>query len=86
MSAAGQTSWYGFAAAILAHAASLQPGESALALNRTPALTPIPTAQYPLPAPRPRNSVLANAKLRSAFGVALPDWEASLAECMGCGI
>jgi dTDP-4-dehydrorhamnose reductase len=82
LSAAGQTSWHGFAAAILAHAASAEPGLSARALNRVPALKPIPTEQYPLPARRPRYSVLANAKLQRAFGLTLPDWKTSLAECI----
>ncbi len=82
LSAAGQTSWHGFAATILARAASAPPGESAFALARVPALKPITTEQYPLPAARPPYSVLSNVKLQSAFGFALPDWETSLAECM----
>jgi dTDP-4-dehydrorhamnose reductase len=85
LSAAGQTSWHGFAAAILAHTASQQPGQSACALDRLPVLKPIPTEQYPLPARRPRYSVLANGKVRQAFGVVMPDWKTSLAECMSSG-
>ena len=85
LSAAGQTSWHGFAAAILAHAASARPGVSAWALDRVPVLKPIPTEQYPLPARRPRYSVLANAKLQRAFGLVMPDWKTSLAECMRSG-
>jgi dTDP-4-dehydrorhamnose reductase len=85
LSAAGQTSWYGFAAAILVNAASAQPGLSACALDRVPVLKAIPTEQYPLPARRPRYSVLANAKLQRAFGLVMPDWKTSLAECMSSG-
>ena len=85
LSAAGQTSWHGFAAAILANAASQQPGQSACALERVPVLKPIPTEQYPLPARRPRYSVLANAKLERTFGVVMPDWKTGLAECMNSG-
>jgi dTDP-4-dehydrorhamnose reductase len=81
-SAAGRTSWHGFAAAILANAASQQPGQSECALERVPVLRPIPTEQYPTPARRPRNSVLANAKLQHAFGVVMPEWKVSLDECM----
>jgi dTDP-4-dehydrorhamnose reductase len=81
-SAAGQTSWHGFAAAILAHAANAQPVQPAYSLKQMPVLKPIPTGQYPLPARRPRYSVLANAKLQRAFGLVMPDWKASLAECM----
>jgi dTDP-4-dehydrorhamnose reductase len=82
LTAGGQTSWHGFAAAILANAASARPGQSALALDRVPVLKPIPTEQYPLPAARPRNSVLSHAKLQRAFGLAMPDWKSSLADCM----
>ena len=85
LSAAGQTSWHGFAAAILAQAAGAPPGQSDFALARVPALKPITTEQYPLPARRPRNSVLSSAKLQRAFGVAMPDWKISLAECMSSG-
>lgn len=84
-SAAGQTSWHGFAAAILAHAASAQRGESAYALERVPVLKPIATEEYPLPAARPRYSVLSNGKLQRTFGVAMPDWKTSFAECMSRG-
>ena len=98
LSAAGQTSWHGFAEAILAHAASPEhrlrtrtlddPRPSALddpctrALDRVPVLKPIPTEQYPLPARRPHYSVLAHAKLQRAFGLAMSDWKIGLAECM----
>ena len=82
LTAAGHASWCGFAAAILANAAGLQPDKSALALDRVPVLKPIPTEQYPLPAARPRYSVLSHGKLQRAFGVALPDWQISLGECM----
>ena len=85
VTAAGQTSWHGFAAAILARPASAQLGQSAYALERVPVLKPITTDQYPLPAPRPLYSVLSNAKLRRTFGVAMPDWKTSLAECMSGG-
>ena len=82
LTAAGQTSWHGFAAAILAHAASAQPDESAFALARVPVLKAITTEQYPTPAQRPRNSVLSSAKVQSAFGLVMPDWKFSLADCM----
>ena len=78
LTAAGHTSWYGFTAAILEKAAS---PENRL-LERVPLLKPIATDQYPLPARRPLYSVLSNAKLQRAFGVAMPDWEAGLAECL----
>lgn len=70
LSCAGQTSWFGFASAIVA------------GLPKPPRMTPIATAEYPLPAPRPAYSVLANAKLARAFGVALPEWSAALRLCL----
>ena len=38
----------------------------------------ITTDEYPTPAKRPRNSVLSNAKIQAAFGIALPDWRSQL--------
>lgn len=70
LSCAAQTSWFGFASAIVAG----QP--------KRPRMTPITTAEYPLPAPRPAYSVLANAKLARAFGVALPGWDEALRLCL----
>lgn len=75
LTAAGQTSWHGFTAAILENRARLEgaPG---------PRLSPIPTSAYPLPAPRPPYSVMSNGKLQRAFGVAIPDWRNGLDLCM----
>ncbi|HEX4984494.1 MAG TPA: dTDP-4-dehydrorhamnose reductase [Burkholderiales bacterium] len=70
LTAAGQTSWFGFAQAILA-------GRTGVAK-----LVPIPTSGYPTPAQRPRNSVLDNGRFRGRFGFGLPDWETGLALCL----
>lgn len=70
LTASGQTSWFGFADAIVAKAV------------KQPRTTPITTAEYPLPAKRPAYSVLSNARLERAFGIALPDWRASLDLCL----
>ena len=74
LTSAGRTSWHGFARAILDHStlARIKP------LAR---LTPIPGADYPLPAPRPSNSGLNNKKMQQVFGLALPEWDAALALC-----
>jgi len=69
MSAAGRTTWYGFARAILADVASVR-------------VVPITTADYPTPAKRPAYAVLGTARFERTFGFALPDWRASLAECL----
>jgi dTDP-4-dehydrorhamnose reductase len=70
---AGQTSWWGFAKAIQkASGASCK-------------LHPIASREYPTPAKRPAYSVLDNGKLLETFGLALPDWEVSLAMCLAEG-
>ncbi|MCL0030162.1 dTDP-4-dehydrorhamnose reductase [Thermodesulfovibrionales bacterium] len=71
LTASGSTSWYSFAKAILKL-------DSDRAEQVCRQLKPILTAEYPTPARRPIRSVLSNAKLRAAFGIALPDWEQSL--------
>lgn len=68
MSAGGETTWCGFARAILAHAGIATP------------VTGIRTEDYPTPARRPRNSRLDCARLKTAAGVALASWEEQLAE------
>ena len=77
MTSAGSVSWFGFAQAIFARAATL------LGV-KAPALTPIATKDYPTPAARPRNSVLSNAKLQARFGVELPQWESALEDVLLC--
>ncbi len=82
LTAAGRTSWYGFAKAIL-ESMSLQGAHSlCLTHHPMPKLIPVATPEYPLPAPRPLYSMLSSDKLNRAFGVALPAWEASLTFCM----
>jgi dTDP-4-dehydrorhamnose reductase len=75
LSASGQTSWYGFAKLVL----ELRSHRGNVPLPR---LAAIRTAEYPLPARRPSYSVLSNKKLRSAFGLELPDWSTQLRICM----
>jgi dTDP-4-dehydrorhamnose reductase len=67
MTAAGATTWYGFAKAIFTRA----PGPM-------PSLAPIATAEYPTAAARPANSVLSNDKFAAAFGFRLPGWQQQL--------
>lgn len=70
--ASGQVSWCGFARAIF------ERGVRAALLPRAPRVTAITTADYPTRAKRPAYSVLATAKLRASFGVALPEWQTAL--------
>lgn len=67
MSAQGNTTWWGFARAILGERVKLEP---------------ITSEQYRTPARRPRNSVLDNGKLQRNFGIRLPSWQAGLTEVM----
>ena len=71
----GKTTWHGFASAIIATAPEL-------ADRRHVKVTPIGTADYPLPAPRPANSILDNGKFESIFGVVAQPWDAAMAECL----
>ena len=68
MSAAGQTTWFGFARAILA-------ADPHSAASRCRALRPITSAEFGAPAPRPAYSVLDNSRVYSSFGVRLAPWE-----------
>ncbi|CAG0933453.1 MAG: dTDP-4-dehydrorhamnose reductase [Rhodocyclaceae bacterium] len=72
LAAAGETSWHGFASAIVAGRGGL----------RVKAVTPIATADYPLPAPRPANSRLDTGAFRARFGLVLPDWRDCLPLCL----
>ena len=74
LTAGGATTWFGFVNAIMARA-------GALGLTRVPRLVPITTADYPLPARRPTNSVLSNDKIAQAFAVVMPAWELAFASC-----
>ena len=77
MTAAGSTSWYGFACAILG--AAMGP--------RGPRMQPIPASHYPTPARRPANSVLANDKFARTFGFRLPSWQQQLEQVLaGMGV
>lgn len=68
--AASQTSWCDYARLVIGEAAAL--GRPL----RTTAdkVLPIPASAYPTPARRPANSRLDTARLRTTFGVNLPDW------------
>ncbi|QGU33558.1 dTDP-4-dehydrorhamnose reductase [Thermochromatium tepidum] len=70
LTGSGQISWYGFAQAIL---------EATGARTR---LIPIPSSEYQAPARRPAFSVLDNTRFEETFGLRMPDWRLSLAQCL----
>ncbi len=67
---AGQTSWHGFASAIVAQ----MPADG----RKCRAVEAITAAEYPTPARRPAYSVMSCAKLARTFGLTLPDWQDGL--------
>jgi dTDP-4-dehydrorhamnose reductase len=71
LSSQGQTTWHGFASAIVA----------SMRLGKPPEVVPITTAEFPTAARRPAYAVLSTSRLRDAFGIELPDWRTALASC-----
>ncbi|MBQ2130398.1 MAG: dTDP-4-dehydrorhamnose reductase [Prevotella sp.] len=67
----GVISWYDFTKAI-----------HRIAGIDTCHVKPLHTTEYPTPASRPAYSVLDKTKLKKAYGIEIPYWEESLAECI----
>ncbi|WAT29060.1 dTDP-4-dehydrorhamnose reductase [Pseudomonas sp. GXZC] len=74
LSAAGETSWFGFAEAIGEHLR--EQGKACAELE------PIPSSAYPTPAKRPLNSRLDCSRLQQQWHVSLPHWQDALRECL----
>jgi dTDP-4-dehydrorhamnose reductase len=74
LAACGQTTWHGFADAIV----NLMPAEG----KKCSEVEAISTAEYPLPARRPAYSVLSCEKLQRTFGLQLPAWDESLKQVL----
>ena len=66
----GEISWYEFALAIQ------EIGGFDCVING------IPTSAYPTPAKRPQYSLLDKTKIKTVFGVVVPDYKESLRKCM----
>lgn len=69
LSGQGQTTWCGFTEAIVEQA------------RLSCRVVPISSADYPVPARRPKNSVMDSSKLMSRF-CAIPEWRGALALCL----
>jgi dTDP-4-dehydrorhamnose reductase len=67
----GVCSWYDFTVAI-----------HRMAGITTCKVNPVHTADYPAKAPRPHYSVLDKTKIKETFGIEVPHWETSLADCI----
>ncbi|PIR00828.1 MAG: dTDP-4-dehydrorhamnose reductase [Nitrospinae bacterium CG11_big_fil_rev_8_21_14_0_20_45_15] len=70
LSCAGKTNWFEFADTIF----------SLSGLN--PERCPIPSAEYPTPAERPKYWILSNEKIQRTFSVKLADWKDTLTACL----
>jgi len=66
----GKISWCDFAIAIKEM------------IGTTCIVHPIPTADYPTPAKRPKFSLLDTSKITSTFGIQIPEWRESLQQCV----
>ena len=67
----GVISWYDFTKAI-----------HRIAGITTCKVRPLHTAEYPTPANRPHYSVLDKTRIKTVYGLDIPYWEESLAECI----
>ena len=66
----GKASWYDFAKEIVR-------------LNHLKCkVKPIETKDYPLPAQRPKYSLMDKSKIINTFGIKIPEWEQSLKKCL----
>jgi len=72
LTAQGETSWHGFAEAIVDRAHALG------RIGHRPRIVPIATADYPTPARRPACSRLDCSRLERDAGIRLPDWKDAL--------
>ena len=70
LTAAGETTWHGFAEAIISQAGNNEK-------NRL-TLKAVKTDDYPTPAARPFNSLLDNNLLKEHYGIKLPNWRKQL--------
>ena len=87
MTAAGQTTWYKFAKAILEEAqeeshppkwlVEATGGRQLIARS----VIPISTKEFHSPTHRPPYSILSNSRLAQKFAVSLPDWRVQLKRC-----
>ncbi len=78
LTAGGHTNWHQYAEEIL----RLARQHDTQLRNKTINIHPISTEEYPLPAKRPKNSILSTEKIRQTFGLSLPEWQDDLATCL----
>jgi dTDP-4-dehydrorhamnose reductase len=81
LSAAGATSWCGFARAILAEYSRYETHKRTSKL-KTQLVIPIASSEQLGRARRPHNSILSNEKVSHIFGITMPDWHVQLRAVM----
>jgi dTDP-4-dehydrorhamnose reductase len=74
MSGTGTATWADLAAAVFAL--------SAAAGGPAARVVPIKSSEYPSRVRRPRNSRLDCSKIAAVYGISLPPWQSSLADCI----
>ncbi len=72
---AGRTNWFEFTKAIVEQGRKYE-------TLKVREIHPITTSEYPVPAPRPGNSVLDCGKIARTFGIEPPPWRNSLEQMM----
>ncbi len=78
LAASGETTWHGYARWLVTEAR-----RRGADLRLSPEhVIAVRSADYPAPARRPANSVLDTSKLRTVFGLHLPDWEEGVARVL----
>ena len=77
LTAAGHTSWHGFATALLTSA------QRAGLIAKSPRVEAIASADYPTRARRPAWSVLDCARVQQTFALRLPEWDVALNAVIG---
>jgi len=78
LSNAGQTTWHGYAQYVLAQAAHMGWSLKVQAEQ----IKAISTADYPLPAARPANSLLDTRSVQHKLGLTIPTWQAGVDEVL----
>ena len=74
----GYTSWHGYACYVIARARAL--GWRIKVADD--AIDPVASSEFPVKAPRPKNSRLCTEKLQEAFGLTLPSWQSGVDEVL----
>jgi len=78
LSNAGHTTWHGYAQYVLAQAARMGWSLKVQAAQ----VKAISTADYPLPAARPANSLLDTRSVQQKLGLAIPTWQTGVDEIL----